>query len=56
MSMKHEARLGLPVHWIQQALMTAYEDNCYHRLTKGSKISEVDIRIKVPPKRIQTAL
>ena len=37
MSMKHEARLGLAVHWIQQALMTAYEDNCSHRLTRGRK-------------------
>jgi len=28
MNMKDEAGLGIAVHWIQQALVTAYEDNC----------------------------
>jgi len=28
MNIKDEAGLGLAVHWIQQALITAYEDNC----------------------------
>jgi len=27
MNMKVEAGLGLAVHWVQQALMSAYEDN-----------------------------
>jgi len=34
MSMKDEAGLGLAVHWIQQALITAYEDNCPPRLLR----------------------
>jgi hypothetical protein len=28
MNMKDEAGVGLAVHWLQQALITAYEDNC----------------------------
>jgi hypothetical protein len=28
MDMKNEAGLGLAVHWLQQALISAYEDNC----------------------------
>ena len=28
MSIKDEAGLGLAIHWIQQALISAYEDNC----------------------------
>ena len=28
MDMKSEARLGLAVHWVQQALVLAYENNC----------------------------
>jgi len=28
MNMKDEGGLGLSVHWIQQGLITAYEDNC----------------------------
>jgi len=27
-NMKDEAGLGLAVHWVQQALISAYEDNC----------------------------
>jgi hypothetical protein len=27
MNTKNEARLGLAVHWVQQALISAYEDN-----------------------------
>jgi len=38
MNMKDEARLGLAVHWVQQAFITAYEDNCPLRpVTKGRK-------------------
>ena len=38
MNMKDEARLGLAVHWVQQALITAYEDNCLLRpARKGRK-------------------
>jgi hypothetical protein len=28
MNMKDEAELGLAIHWVQQALISAYEDNC----------------------------
>ena len=37
MSMEDEAGLGLAVHWIQQALFIAYEDNCPPRPTKNGK-------------------
>jgi len=39
MSMKDKAALGLAVHWIQQALITAYEDNCSFRLPKKGRKS-----------------
>ena len=39
MSMKDEAGLGLAVHWIQQALITAYEDNSPPRLAKNGRKS-----------------
>jgi len=36
--MKDEAGLGLAVHWVQQALITTYEDNCPLRpVRKGRK-------------------
>ena len=38
MNMKDEAGLGLAVHWVQQALITAYEDNFPLRpVRKGRK-------------------
>jgi hypothetical protein len=38
MSMKDEAGLGLAVHWIQQALILAYEGNCPLRpIRRGRK-------------------
>ena len=37
MSMKDEAGLGLAVQWIQQALVTAYEDNCPPRYVKKGR-------------------
>ena len=38
MSMKDEAGLGLAIHWIQQALISTYEDNCPLRpIRKGRK-------------------
>jgi hypothetical protein len=38
MNMKDEAGLGLAVHWVQQALISAYEDNCPLRpIKKGRK-------------------
>ena len=39
MSMKEEAGLGPAVHWIQQALITAYDDNCPLRLAKKGRKS-----------------
>jgi hypothetical protein len=38
MSMKDEAGLGLAIHWIQQALISAFEDKCPLRpIRKGRK-------------------
>jgi len=34
MNMKNEAALGLAIHWVQQALISAYEDNCTLRPVK----------------------
>ena len=56
MSMEDEAGLGLAIHWIQQALITAYEDNCPLRPAKNGRKSDVIIGLRVPQKRSQTAL
>jgi hypothetical protein len=38
MNMKDKAGLGLAIHWIQQALVSAFEDNCPLRpIRKGRK-------------------
>jgi hypothetical protein len=38
MSMKDEVGLGLAIHWIQQALISTFEDNCTLRpIRKGRK-------------------
>jgi hypothetical protein len=37
MNIKKEAGLGLAVHWVQQALISAYEDNCPLRLVKTGR-------------------
>jgi hypothetical protein len=37
MNMKDEAGLGLAVHWVQQALISAYEDNCPLRPVKTGR-------------------
>jgi hypothetical protein len=34
MNMKNEAGLGLAIHWVQQALISAYENNCPLRPVK----------------------
>jgi hypothetical protein len=34
MDLKNEAGLGLAIHWVQQALFSAYEDNCPPRPVK----------------------
>jgi len=39
MRMDDEAGLGLAVHWIQQALITAYEDNCPFSPSKNGRKS-----------------
>jgi len=39
MNMKNEAGLGLAIHWFQQALISAYEDNCPLRPVKTSRQS-----------------
>jgi hypothetical protein len=38
MSMKDEVGLGLAIHWIQQALISTFEENCPPRpIRKGRK-------------------
>jgi len=37
--MKDEAGLRLAVHWVQQALISAYEDNCPLRSAKTGRQS-----------------
>jgi hypothetical protein len=39
LSMKDEAGVGLAVQWIQQAIVTAYEENCPLRPTKNGRKS-----------------
>jgi len=39
MSMEDKAGLGLAVHWIEQALITVYEDNCPLRPAKKGRKS-----------------
>jgi len=39
MNMKNEAGLGLAIHWVQQPLISAYEDNCPLRPVKTDKQS-----------------
>ena len=37
MNMKNEAGLGLSVQWVQQSLISVYEDNCPLRLVKTGR-------------------
>jgi hypothetical protein len=39
MNMKNDAGLGLPIHWVKQALISAYEDNCPLRPVKTGRQS-----------------
>ena len=39
MNMKDEAELGLAVHWVQQDLISVYEDNCPLRPVKTGRQS-----------------
>jgi len=39
MDLKSEAGLGLAIHWVQQALILVYEDNCPLRLVKMGRQS-----------------
>ena len=39
MNMKDEAGLGLAIHWVQQAQISAYEDNCPLRPVKTGRQS-----------------
>jgi hypothetical protein len=39
MSMQNEAGLGLPVHWVQQALISTYEDSCSFRPVRKGRSS-----------------
>ena len=37
MDMKSEVGLGLAVHWVQQALVLAYEENCPLKSIKAGR-------------------
>jgi hypothetical protein len=37
--MKNEAGLGLAIHWVQQKLISAYDDNCPLRRVETYVIS-----------------
>jgi hypothetical protein len=51
MNIRDEADLGLAVHWVQQALISAYEENCPLRpFKKGTS------GLRVPQKRSKTTL
>jgi hypothetical protein len=39
MNMKNEAGLGLGIHWVQQALISAYDNNCPHRPVRTGRYS-----------------
>jgi hypothetical protein len=39
MDMKDEARLGLTIYYVQQALISAYENNCPLRVVRAGKSS-----------------
>ena len=39
MNMKDDAGLGLAIDWVQQALISAYEDNCPLRPIKTGRQS-----------------
>jgi hypothetical protein len=39
MNMKDESGLGLAIHWVQQALISTYEDNCPLRSVKTGRYS-----------------
>jgi len=40
MNIEDEAGLGLAVHWIQQAFISAYEDNCPLRPVRRGRKSQ----------------
>ena len=56
MDLNDKAGLGLSVRWVQQTLITVYEDNCFLRPVMKGKNSEVVIRTRVHQKRSETAL
>jgi hypothetical protein len=53
--MKDEAGLGLAVQWVQQALISAYEDNCFLRPVKTGRQSLKWTSELVPQKRSEMA-
>jgi hypothetical protein len=56
MNMKDEAGLGLAIHWVQQALISAYEHNCPLRPVKtGRKSLKWTAELGVPQKGSKTA-
>jgi hypothetical protein len=56
MNMKDEASLGLAVIWVQQALISAYDDNCPLRPVKtGRYCLKWKSELGVPQKRSKMA-
>jgi len=37
MNVNNEAGLGLAIHWVEQAIISAYKDNCPRRPVKTSR-------------------
>jgi hypothetical protein len=57
MDMKDEVGLGLAVRWVQEALISAYEENCPLRPVKrGRKSLRWTSALRVPQKRSKAAL
>jgi hypothetical protein len=56
MNMEDDPGLGFAVHWIQQALISVYENNCPLKPVRRGGNSGVDIGVRVPQNRSETAL
>jgi hypothetical protein len=57
MNIKDEVGLGLVVHWVQQALISAYEENCPLRpVKKDRKSLRWTLELRVPQKRSKMGL
>jgi hypothetical protein len=54
MDLKIEAGLGLAIHWVQQALILTYEDNCSLRTVKtGRQSLKWTAELETPRRRVR---